>query len=148
MSFEALGTSLRSAAPEGPLDSLPYAVTLGLRYRTGEGGVTILMPFRKTLVGAPQPPRLHGGTVAGLMEIAAIAQLVWKLRDEAAPPGVKPINVTVDYLRAGQPADTFACAEIVRMGRRIANLRVKAWQTQDRPIAAAHMNVMLVRGQA
>jgi acyl-coenzyme A thioesterase PaaI-like protein len=59
---------------------------------------------------------------------------------------VKPINVTVDYLRAAACEDTFAAAVVTRMGRRIANVRAEAWQ-RDRaaPVAAAHMNVMLVR---
>lgn len=144
MSFAGLAQTLKSG--EGAIVGLPYAEMLGLRFRTTGENVVLTMPYAKDLIGSPQPPRLHGGTVAGLMEIASIAQLLHALREEDTVPVVKPIDVTVDYLRAGQPRDTKARAVIVRMGRRIANVRVEAWQDDEaKPIAGARMNVMLVR---
>ena len=51
----------------------------------------------------------------------------------------RPIDVTVDYLRSGRPVDTYARAQIKRLGRRVANVHVEAWQeARDRPIAALH----------
>lgn len=144
MNFDTLVRELLGAPDEGTLSALPYARTLGLSYRRGAEGITIIMPFAKSLVGSPS--RLHGGTVAGLLEIASIAQLVHVLGREETAPGVKPINVTVDYLRAAACETTYAGAVVTRMGRRIANVRAEAWQAdRDAPVAAAHMNVMLVR---
>lgn len=144
MNFDTLVRELLGAPDEGPLSSLPYARTLGLSYRRDADGITIIMPFSKDLIGAPS--RLHGGTVAGLLEIASIAQLVHVLGREETAPGVKPINVTVDYLRAAACETTYAAAIVTRMGRRIANVRAEAWQgDRAAPVAAAHMNVMLVR---
>ncbi len=40
----------------------------------------------------------------------------------------KTIDLTVDYLRAGQPKDAFARARINRSGRRYASVHVEAWQ--------------------
>ncbi|MGB7406078.1 MAG: PaaI family thioesterase [Pacificimonas sp.] len=146
MSFAALAERLASGEG-GPLNGIPYAEMLGLSVSLDDDGALLTMPYDRSLIGSPQPPRLHGGTVAGLMEIASIAQLLHALGPGEAE--IKPINVTVDYLRAGQPVDTFARAKIVRMGRRIANVRVSAWQDdQANPIAGAHMNVMLVRQAA
>lgn len=145
MSFDALAAQMKVAGA-GPLVGIPYAETLGAEYRTGNGQVTLVVPFRKSLIGTPQPPRLHGGAVAGLMELTAIAQVIHHFRDEDVLPDARPINVTVDYLRAGQTETVFAAARIVRMGRRVANVEVEAWQEERaRPIAAAHMNVMLRR---
>lgn len=144
MNFDTLVRELLGAPDEGALSALPYARTLGLSYQRGAEGITIIMPFAKSLVGSPS--RLHGGTVAGLLEIASIAQLVHVLGREETAPGVKPINVTVDYLRAAACETTYAGAVVTRMGRRIANVRAEAWQAdRDAPVAAAHMNVMLVR---
>ena len=144
MSFDKLAELLRAAPDEGAFTALPYAVTLGLRYRREPQGITIVMPFAKSLIGAPS--RLHGGTVAGLLEIASIAQLIEALGDAASPPHIKPITVTVDYLRAAAAAETYAAATVTRLGRRIANVRAEAWQGErSEPVAAAHMNVMLVR---
>jgi uncharacterized protein (TIGR00369 family) len=116
----------------------PYAAMLGLRR---EGSV-LVMPFQYLLIGSPG--RLHGGTVAGLMEIAANLVVREALGDE--PAQLKPVNVTVDYLREGAPEDTHAEAIIQRMGRRVANVRVEAWQSdRSRLIAAARMNILIVR---
>jgi uncharacterized protein (TIGR00369 family) len=116
----------------------PYAAMLGLRR---EGGAMV-MPFQALLIGAPG--RLHGGSVAGLMEIAANLAVRDALSGEAAT--LKPINVTVDYLREGAMEDTSAQAFIQRIGRRVANVRVEAWQTdRARLIAAARMNILILR---
>ncbi len=116
----------------------PYAAMLGLRL---EGG-TVTMPFGVHLIGSPG--RLHGGSLAGLMEIAANVAVRNAL--DGAPAAIKPINVTVDYLREGALEDSFAEATIMRLGRRIANVRVEAWQgDRSRLIAAARMNLLIVR---
>lgn len=133
---------LRDAAPEGLL-TLPYAATLGLSYRRGDE-LVLTMPFAPSLIGSPG--RLHGGTVAGLLEIASLTMLGLAL-EPGDRPRLKPISVTVDYMREGKPVDSHAVATIVRLGRRIANLRAEAWQEdRARPIAAAHMNILLDRG--
>jgi uncharacterized protein (TIGR00369 family) len=119
----------------------PYAAMLALR-REGE---RMVMPFQTLLIGAPG--RLHGGSVAGLMEITANLAVRDALNGEAA--ALKPINVTVDYLREGAMEDTIAQAFIQRIGRRVANVRVEAWQTdRTRLIAAARMNILILREPA
>ncbi|WP_328799426.1 PaaI family thioesterase [Sandaracinobacteroides hominis] len=116
----------------------PYATMLGLS-RHGSG---FRMPFSYHLIGSPG--RLHGGALAGLMEIVANATVRDALDDSSAQ--LKPVNVTVDYLREGAIEDTYAEAFIMRMGRRVANVRVEAWQAdRARVIAAARMNILIVR---
>ncbi len=116
----------------------PYARMLGLRIDDN----VVTMPYDVHLIGAPG--RLHGGTVAGLMEIAANYAVRAALGDDSA--SIKPINVSVDYLRAGKPVDSHAQAIIARLGRRIANVRVEAWQEdRQRLIAEARLNILIVR---
>jgi uncharacterized protein (TIGR00369 family) len=126
------------------MDALPpYAQLLRLRTETGEDGAPLfVMPFHDDVVG--RPGYLHGGAIAGILEFAAFMTLRQALGGRTAE--MKPINVTVDYMRAGHPRDTFAAARIERLGGRIANVEAQAWQ-QDRnePIAAAQMNFLLVR---
>jgi uncharacterized protein (TIGR00369 family) len=115
----------------------PYAITLGLR----RDGVRIVMPFVDGFMG--RPGFLHGGAIAGLLENAA-----WVAVLEALPQGatIKPISVTVDYLRGGGQTETYAEAEIVRLGRRIANVLVTAWQDdRAKPIATANLKMMIER---
>jgi uncharacterized protein (TIGR00369 family) len=120
----------------------PYAELLGLCTQSGAGGETLwLMPFRDEVVG--RPGFLHGGAIAGLLEFAALGTLYEALE---AGVRVKPINVSVDFMRGGGDHDTFASAVITRLGKRVANVEAHAWQ-QDRskPIAAARMNLLLRR---
>lgn len=123
----------------------PYAEFLGISTRRAEGGeLQFVMPFADVVLG--RPGFLHGGAIAGLLEFAAIGAIYEALgaRDGVT---VKPINVTVSFMRGGTDHDTFAAATVTRLGSRIANVEAHAWQ-QDRkkPIAAAQMNVMIRRG--
>ncbi|MEA1015491.1 PaaI family thioesterase [Sphingosinicella sp. LY1275] len=127
------------------MDTLPpYAQLLGLsNIRAEDGELLWLMPFGESVVG--RPGYLHGGAIAGLLEFAALGTLFEAL-GSAEGVSVKPINVTVDFMRGGTVHDTFAAAVITRLGTRVANVEAHAWQ-QDRtkPIAAAKMNLLLRR---
>jgi uncharacterized protein (TIGR00369 family) len=120
----------------------PYAELLGLRTeRKGDGETLWVMPFREEVVG--RPGFLHGGAIAGLLEFAALGTLYEALEEGVR---VKPINVSVDFMRGGVEHETYAAAIITRLGNRVANVEAHAWQ-QDRkkPIAAARMNLLLRR---
>jgi acyl-coenzyme A thioesterase PaaI-like protein len=57
----------------------------------------------------------------------------------------KTINITIDYLRSGRTVDTFARGVITRHGRRVANVRVEAWQDDpERPIAIAYAHFLIM----
>jgi uncharacterized protein (TIGR00369 family) len=101
------------------------------------------MPFAEQVIG--RPGFLHGGAIAGLLEFAAFGALYQALGDEAGVT-VKPINVSVDFMRGGVDHETRAAATVTRLGKRVANVEAHAWQ-QDRarPIAAARMNLLLRR---
>ncbi len=121
---------------------LPYADFLGISITgTRDGAPLLVMPFSDGLIGAPG--RLHGGAIAGLLEIAAIAAIDATLDEQADARSIfKPITVTVDFMRMGKLADTFACGEVVRIGGRIANVAVEAWQdSPDRANAAAPIDL-------
>jgi uncharacterized protein (TIGR00369 family) len=124
-------------------DLPPYARLLGLSTARGEAGELLwIMPFREEVVG--RPGFLHGGAIAGLLEFAALGT-VYDTLDEGV--SVKPINVTVQFMRGGVERETYAGARITRLGTRVANVEAYAWQEdRERPIASALMNVMLRRG--
>ena len=121
----------------------PYAQLLNLRTEDGEHGPMLVMPFHEDVVG--RPGFLHGGAIAGLLEFAAFTTLSREIGDQKVV--MKPITVTVDYMRGGADRDTFASATVERLGARIANVEAFAWQ-KDRasPIASARLNFLLERG--
>jgi uncharacterized protein (TIGR00369 family) len=121
----------------------PYAQFLGIRTeRSDAGELLFVMPFGDVVVG--RPGYLHGGAIAGLLEFAAFGALYEALGSREAK--VKPVNVTVQYMRGGIQHDTFASATVTRLGKRVANVEAHAWQLdRAKPIAAAQMNVLLRR---
>lgn len=119
----------------------PYAETLGISEVAGEGSPLLVMPFGPHVVG--RPGFLHGGALGGLLEMAAICALLDSLGGEGH---VKPINVTVDFMRGGRDKTTHARGTVTRLGTRIANVEAIAWQDEpERPIAAARMNYLIAR---
>ena len=121
----------------------PYAQFLGLSTRRGDGDeLLFIMPFGQQVTG--RPGYLHGGAIAGLLEFAAFGALYEALGAER--PKAKPINVTVQYMRGGVNHDTFATANVTRLGKRVATVEAHAWQLdRTKPIAAAQLNILLRR---
>ena len=126
----------------------PYAAVLGLSIEEDDDGAPLLaMPFADDVVG--RPGFLHGGAISGLMEVAAIVALNRALEAEGAKGNkarIKPINVTVDFMRGGRDKPTRARSVVTRLGTRVANVETIAWQDDPaKPIAAARMNYLIAR---
>ena len=123
----------------------PYARFLGVTTRRSpDGELQYILPFTDVVVG--RPGYLHGGAIAGLLEFAAIGAISEALGDEGEVVGVKPVSVTVSFMRGGTSQDTIAAGTVTRIGNRIANVEAHAWQEdRARPIASAQMTVRLRR---
>jgi acyl-coenzyme A thioesterase PaaI-like protein len=131
------------------LDSTPYARLLGIGVAeegeaaapAGEGGPVLVLRFSEDLIGNTRLPAIHGGVIGAFLESTALATLIWTSESEYLP---KTIDITFEYLRSGRPRDTFARATVTKHGRRVANVRVLAWQEDPaRPIAAAHGHFLI-----
>ena len=123
--------------------SVPYSELLGLTEEPGDDAPTLVMAFGAHVIG--RPGFLHGGAIGGLLEMAAVAALKQALAAEGGGR-IKPINLTVDYMRGGRDKPTRAKGMVTRLGKRVANVEAIAWQDErDRPIAAARINYLIVR---
>ena len=121
--------------------AIPFAEFLNLRIDIKGDEFTCILPFTPSLIGNPHPPALHGGAMGGFLECAAVFYLLWHM-DSGLPP--KTIDFNIDYLRPGRPQDSYANVHGVKLGSRVANVRVEAWQdSPDKPIAIAHGNFLL-----
>lgn len=121
--------------------AIPYFAFLGLRLEAGKEGPICILPANEKLIGNPRLPALHGGVVGALLESAAIIHLIWQQETVVVP---KTINLSVDYLRSAKPVETFARGIVTKHGRRVANVRVEAWQDDSaRPVAAAKAHFLL-----
>ena len=122
----------------------PYAEILRVSVEIEAGAPPVLvMPFADDVLG--RPGFLHGGAISGLLEMAAIAALQHALEAEGGGR-IKPVNVTVDFMRGGRDKPTRAAGVVTRLGNRVANVEATAWQDErEKPIAAARMNYLIVR---
>ena len=117
---------------------IPYLNFLGMHFETAGDELTGVLPFQPMLIGNPAVPALHGGVTAAFLEVTAIVSLLWPNITAQKPQLPKTIDLTVDYLRAGQAKDAFARARINRSGRRYASVHIEAWQdAPDRLYAQA-----------
>lgn len=121
----------------------PYARALGMNVDSFEHDIPVIaMPFSDIVLG--RPGFLHGGAMAGLLEIAAMASLHTALNKRGQKYSVKQINVTVDFMRGGANHMSYAKGKISRLGRRLANVEASIWQEdRDRIICAAQMHYLV-----
>lgn len=121
----------------------PFACALGISLDHAEHGVPVLaLDFTERVMG--RPGFVQGGALSGLLEIAAIVAVQTELAKRGDLPQLKPVNVTIDFMRNAEAQRTFAVGRVVRAGRRLVNVTAEAWQTdRERVVASAWMNVML-----
>jgi acyl-coenzyme A thioesterase PaaI-like protein len=123
------------------LDSTPYTRLLGIGVAEESDPPVLVLRFSEDLIGNIRLPAIHGGVIGAFLETTALATLAWTSESEFLP---KTIDIAFEYLRSGKPRDTYARATITKHGRRVANVRVEAWQEDPaRPIAAAHGHFLI-----
>jgi acyl-coenzyme A thioesterase PaaI-like protein len=149
----------RDAALLTLTNKTPYNRFIGVEFERMGDELTARLKYSRKLIGNPAIPALHGGVTGAFLEITAITQLawdeVWAILEAGGPAAAaidegrfprrpKTIDWTIDYLRSGRARDAYARATVQKAGRRVANVRVEAWQdSRDRPIAAGHGHFLM-----
>ncbi len=139
---------MSEATPKTPAERLdaflaraPYAAFIGMRAEMAGDEMTATLPFGPHLFGNAKLLALHGGLIGGFMEMTALAQLS---ASETSARRPKTIDVTIEYLRPGRAQATYARADLRKVGSRIANVHVEAWQdNRAHPIAALRGHFLL-----
>jgi uncharacterized protein (TIGR00369 family) len=111
------------------LVSDPVAAHLGLRAEVADGVVIVVLPGIDRHIGDAARRSVHGGILAAHLEAASMLTLV-----AACGTPMDTIGFTTAFVRPARVADTCALVDVVRVGRRIAHVRVEAWQ-DDRATA-------------
>ncbi len=115
------------------LEHVPYAKFIGMGVERFGDELVFKLPAKDDNIGNPILPALHGGVIAGFMEMSAIVQLMVFMQTTKVP---KVVDFSIDYLRAGYHKDSFAECKITRQGRRVANVSINCWQTNRKHLIA------------
>jgi len=126
------------------LGIIPYARLIGIECNRIGDELLFRLPASPDNVGNPLLPALHGGVIAGFMELAAALHLLI-FTDTGRVPLI--IDFSIDYLRAGLLRDTYARCQLWRQGKRVANVAITAWQGDEaQPIATARAHFKIEEG--
>ncbi|MCB9706563.1 MAG: hotdog fold thioesterase [Myxococcales bacterium] len=118
--------------------SIPFNRFLGFRVeRHAPGECLVRVPWRPEFVGDPERPALHGGLSATVADTAGGLACLLALGGLDHP--VSTIDFRVDYLKAGRLEDLLCAAKVLRLGARIAVVRMELYSgsTDEAPIAVA-----------
>ncbi len=120
---------------------VPYARTIGMGCMKAGDEIIFTLPANEDNIGNPTLPAIHGGVLGGFIEQSAI---LFVLMIAEQPKFPKVVDLSIDYLSAGHYRDSFAQCRALRVGRRLANIQVSAWQDKkEQPIATARANLLL-----
>lgn len=107
----------------------PFHRYLGVQLEElDEGRAVVRLPFRDELIGNPLVPAIHGGIIAGLMDMAGgVATFA-----ELGIP-TPTVDMRVDYVRPARARDHLCEATIINLGRTIAfvDVEVRDAETDD-----------------
>ena len=120
-----------------------YARTIGVEIDGWYGNRPVLaLDYKAELCG--NPGMFHGGAVGALLEMAAVATLEAELQAKQSSAPLAPMNSTIEFLRMAGEERTYASADIVKAGRRLANLSATLWQGDpEKPVATAVFNIAI-----
>ena len=118
--------------------AIPFNSHLGLEIlEVSATHARLKLPFRPEHVGDPFRPALHGGALATLADTTGGTLVIAATLHEDK---VSTLDMRIDYLRPAELEDTFADADLVRIGARAAVVRIHVWQAdEDEPDGRRHI---------
>lgn len=139
--YEKIAQALASEDYPAVVESIPYAAYLGVTVLKQSGARLYRLPFRDGLLGNVHINAMHGGAIAGFLEISAQIEVLIGQRQRRVPG---PIDFNIDYLRSAKSVESFVACKVLRQGSRVAQVQAHCWQTDaDKPVAFARVNFLL-----
>jgi uncharacterized protein (TIGR00369 family) len=130
---------------EGFIVGSPYARLLGVVTEAIEvDRVRFRLPYREHLTTIGD--MVHGGAIAGLVDVAATAACWASPTVDASTRGTT-IGFTVNYLNAGRGQDLIATADVIQRGKSIVIAEVAIRTADDTYVARAVVTYKLSGGK-
>lgn len=140
-----LGDHLPAKEVNAWLALIPYAQLIGVEAQDQGDDLIFTLAPKFENVGNPLLPALHGGVVAAYMETAAILNVMAYTQGQRIP---KIIDFSIDYLRSAKTETTYARCQLGRLGKRLVNVSITAWQGENEaePVALARAHLIWPEG--
>lgn len=121
---------------------IPYAKNMAIEVgKNVEGERIVKLPFADRHIGNPLTRALQGGIFLGFLETAGSAYL-FDLYPSLQQS--KSASFFMEYLKAPKPQDTFARVTSSKIGRRVVNIDIEAFQTDRGVIAKASGRYLVI----
>ena len=102
----------------------PHAAALGISIEQIEDDRAVLaMPFTEELVTMGDV--VHGGAISTLIDTAATVA-AWATDEVPESPAGATVTLSINFVSAARSADLRAEARVVKRGRRLSNIEVRA----------------------
>lgn len=110
----------------------PFNRWLGIRIlEIGDGSVEVAVPWRPEIVGIPDPPTVHGGVLATILDFAASNAVATRL-GQAVPT----VDLRIDYHRVAKPGELRGKGRVIQLGRTLAAVDASAYDCEGTLIAS------------
>ena len=127
--------------PQLLLDFIPYSSFIGAQAKISDGIVLYWLEPRRSNIGNPTLPAIHGGVIGGFLELSASIELLYNFGLNTLP---KTIDFSLDHLRPGHYQTLYASCRILRKGNQLVNASITAWQIDvDLPVATARCHFLI-----
>ncbi|MEC8213299.1 MAG: PaaI family thioesterase [Pseudomonadota bacterium] len=140
--FELIAKRSREiGSPQAIIDVIPYGKFIGVEASVIENEIQYTMDRKKTNIGNPSLPAIHGGVIGGFLELASAIESIYVLEINAVP---KVVDFSIDYLRPGRYKKMYASCTVMRQGRKLINVSSNAWQENKKiPVATARCHFLV-----
>jgi acyl-coenzyme A thioesterase PaaI-like protein len=123
------------------ISEIPYARLIGMSCIPIGSSLLFTLPPNRDNIGNASLPALHGGVIAGFMEMSASLHILLTQNTTTVP---KVVDFAIDYLSPGRLLESYAECRVIRQGNKIINVSVTAWQDyKEKPMATARAHLLL-----
>jgi len=123
------------------IDVSPFQRWLGLQVtEVDEGRMCIALPWKEDLISNPNPPTVHGGILASVIDLLGLYSVL-----TTGSISIATVDLRVDYHRPAGPGDMTAEANIIKLGSKVSTAETKVFGP-DGKLLASGRGVYLMAG--
>jgi len=114
------------------IDVSPFQRWLGLRVTdVDEGRMRVTLPWKEDLVSNPNPPTVHGGILASIIDLLGLYSVL-----TTGSISIATVDLRVDYHRPAGPGDMSAEALIIKLGSKVSTAETKIFGADGKLLAS------------